>query len=74
VDVRVSKRFQLTEHTRFEASLDLFNLLNSNSILNQNAAVGSSTGPTVAPLSTSWGRPSLLLTPRIIRVGVKLSF
>jgi hypothetical protein len=74
VDVRVSKRFQLSERTRFEASLDLFNLLNSNSILNQNVSVGSSTGPTLAPLSTSWGRPSLLLTPRIIRVGVKLSF
>jgi hypothetical protein len=74
VDLRISKRFQLSERTRFEASLDLFNLLNSNSILDQNASVGSSTGPTVAPLSTSWGRPSLLLTPRIIRFGVKLSF
>ena len=74
VDLRISKRFQLSEQTRFEASVDLFNLLNSNSILNQNAAVGASTGSTVAPLSTSWGRPSLLLTPRIIRLGVKLSF
>jgi hypothetical protein len=74
VDLRISKRFSLSERTRFEASLDLFNLLNSNSILDQNASVGSSTGPTVAPLSTSWGRPGLLLTPRIIRFGVKLSF
>jgi len=74
VDLRLSKRFQLSERTRFEASLDLFNLLNSNSILDQNSSVGASSGAAVAPLSTSWGRPSLLLTPRIIRLGVKLSF
>ncbi len=74
VDLRLSKRFELGERTRFEASLDLFNLLNSNSILDQNASVGVSSGPAVAPLSTTWGRPSLLLTPRIIRLGVRLSF
>jgi hypothetical protein len=74
VDVRISKRFELGERARFEASVDLFNLLNSNSILDQNSSVGVSSGPAVAPLSTSWGRPSLLLTPRIIRLGVKVSF
>jgi hypothetical protein len=74
VDLRISKRFQLSERTRFEASLDLFNLLNSNSILDQNSSVGVSSGAAAAPLSTSWGRPSLLLTPRIIRLGVRLSF
>jgi hypothetical protein len=74
VDLRLSKRFELGERARFEASVDLFNLLNSNSILDQNSSVGTSSGPTVAALSTSWGRPSLLLTPRIIRLGVKLSF
>jgi hypothetical protein len=74
LDFRLSKRFSISEGTRLEASMDLFNLLNSNSILDQNASVGVSTGPTVASLSTTWGRPSLLLTPRIIRFGVKLSF
>jgi len=74
VDLRLSKRFELGERTRFEAIVDLFNLLNANNVLNQATSVGSSTGPTVAPLSTSWGRPSLIVTPRIIRFGVKLSF
>ncbi len=73
VDLRISKRFTLGE-ARFEGIVDLFNLLNANNVLDQNASVGSSTGPTVAPLSTSWGRPTLLVTPRIIRFGVKLSF
>ncbi len=74
LDLRLSKRFAISERARFEANIDLFNLLNSNSILDQNASVGVSTGPTVASLSTTWGRPSLLLTPRIIRFGVRLSF
>ena len=74
VDLRLSKRFNLGESTRIEGIVDLFNLLNTNTILNQNASVGSSTGSTLAPLSTSYARPSLLVTPRIIRLGVKVSF
>jgi len=74
VDLRISKRFQLGERARFEAILDLFNLLNANNVLDQANSVGVSSGPAVAPLSTSWGRPSLIVTPRIIRLGVKLNF
>jgi hypothetical protein len=73
-DLRISKRFNLGDRARLEGSLDLFNLFNVNDVLDQNASVGSSTGPTVATLSTSWGRPSLLVTPRIIRLGIKVSF
>ncbi|HSF20042.1 MAG TPA: TonB-dependent receptor [Vicinamibacteria bacterium] len=74
VDVRLSKRFPIGNRARLEGIVDLFNILNANHVLNQNAAVGVSSGPDVAALSTSWGRPSLILTPRIIRLGVKLSF
>jgi hypothetical protein len=74
LDLRISKRFELGETARLEGILDLFNLLNTNTIMNQATSVGVSSGPAVAPLSTSWGRPSLLVTPRIIRLGVKLSF
>ncbi|MCI0408887.1 MAG: hypothetical protein L0191_10035 [Acidobacteria bacterium] len=75
VDLRLSKRFQLGGQARFEAILDVFNLLNANNVLDQAVSVGSSTSSaTVAPLSTSWGRPSLIVTPRILRLGVKLNF
>lgn len=75
IDLRISKRFQLGGTARLEASLDLFNLLNANHVLDQSTSVGSSTSTgTIAPLSSSWGRPSLIMTPRIIRLGVKLSF
>ncbi|MGH9323584.1 MAG: TonB-dependent receptor [Vicinamibacteria bacterium] len=74
IDLRLSKRFALGDTARFEASLDLFNLLNANHVLDQATSVGSSSSAAVAPLSSSWGRPSLILTPRIIRLGVKFSF
>jgi hypothetical protein len=75
LDLRLSKRFDLGDTARFEAMLDLFNILNSNDVLDQNASVGSSTSAaSIAPLSTSWGRPSLIVTPRIIRVGFRLTF
>ncbi len=62
VDVRVSKRFAIGT-TRFEGTVDAFNLLNANHVLNQNTGLGS-----------TWGRPSLVLAPRIIRFGVTARF
>ena len=62
LDFRVSKR------TRFggrsvELSMDLFNLLNANHVLEQNVALGS-----------TFSRPSRILTPRIIRFGITARF
>jgi hypothetical protein len=75
IDLRLSKRFSIGNTARLEASLDLFNILNANHVLDQNTTVGSSTSSSsVAALSTSWGVPTLIMTPRIIRLGVKLSF
>jgi hypothetical protein len=62
VDVRLSKRFALGT-ARFEGTMDVFNLLNANHVLNQNTALG-----------TTWGRPSLVLAPRIVRFGVTARF
>ncbi|MGE3274000.1 MAG: carboxypeptidase regulatory-like domain-containing protein [Vicinamibacterales bacterium] len=62
VDVRLSKRFQLGLGN-FEASLDLFNLLNANHVLGQTTSLGS-----------SWSRPTRILAPRIIRFGLTARF
>jgi hypothetical protein len=62
VDVRLSKRFALGT-SRFEGTVDIFNLLNANHVLNQNTAIG-----------TTWARPSLVLAPRIVRFGVTTRF
>ncbi|MDH4064863.1 MAG: TonB-dependent receptor [Acidobacteriota bacterium] len=62
VDLRFAKRFR-TGNSSLEATVDLFNLLNANHVLLQNQALGS-----------AWGRPTRILTPRIIRFGVTARF
>jgi hypothetical protein len=62
VDIRVAKRFALG-FTRLEGSVDVFNLLNANHVLAQNDAIG-----------TTIGRPSRILTPRIVRLGATFRF
>jgi hypothetical protein len=62
VDIRFAKRFTLSG-SRLEGTVDLFNALNANHVLNQNTGIG-----------TTWGRPSLILTPRIVRFGLTARF
>ena len=62
VDIRFAKRFRLGTAS-LEGTVDVFNLLNANHVLNQNTAVG-----------TTWARPSLVLAPRIVRFGVTARF
>ncbi|MGE3277767.1 MAG: hypothetical protein AB7O67_21840, partial [Vicinamibacterales bacterium] len=62
VDLRLSKRFQVGVGN-FEASMDLFNVLNANHVLGQTTALGS-----------SWSRPNRILAPRIIRFGLTARF
>ena len=62
VDIRFAKRFAVNG-SRFEGTVDLFNALNANHVLNQNTGIGS-----------TWGRPSLILTPRIVRFGLTARF
>jgi hypothetical protein len=62
VDLRFAKRFRLANAT-VEPVIDLFNLFNANHVLLQNEQIGS-----------TWGRPTRILTPRIIRFGVTARF
>lgn len=62
VDVRLAKRFTVNG-SRLEGTVDLFNALNANHVLNQTTGIGS-----------TWSRPSLILTPRIIRLGLTARF
>jgi hypothetical protein len=62
VDVRFAKRFAVGT-ARFEGTVDVFNVLNANHVLNQTTAIGS-----------TFGRPSLVLAPRIVRFGVTTRF
>ena len=54
-----SSKRQRVGIANLELSLDLFNVMNANHVLLQNEALG-----------TTLGRPTRILTPRIIRLGV----
>jgi len=62
LDVRFAKRIQLGGSS-IEGTVDLFNVLNANHVLLQTESLG-----------TTWGRPTRILTPRIVRFGVTARF
>lgn len=62
LDLRFSKTFRL-RGARFEGMVDVFNVLNANNVL----AAGTFTGST-------FDRPTVVLTPRVARLGVKIEF
>ena len=63
VDVRFAKRFSVRGLASLEGNIDLFNILNANHVLLQTEQIG-----------TTFGRPTRILTPRIVRFGVTARF
>jgi hypothetical protein len=62
IDVRFAKRMRFGTST-IEPTIDLFNVLNANHVLLQTEQIGS-----------AWGRPTRILTPRVLRVGLTARF
>jgi len=62
IDVRLARKFQL-RNVRVQAQFDIFNLLNSSSILSANETFGS-----------SLDRPITVLQGRLFAVGAQLTF
>jgi len=62
VDLRVAKSFTYGR-TRFEPTVDFFNLFNSNAVTNAVQTIG-----------TSLGRPSAIVMGRLVRLGGRLTF
>ena len=62
VDVRFGKSFTLSGY-RLQASVDIFNLLNSSAILSQNNTYGP-----------AWLSPTQILQGRLVKFGAQLEF
>jgi hypothetical protein len=62
VDLRASKIFRF-RGAKIEAMFDVFNVLNANNVLAAGVLTGS-----------NYDRPTVVLTPRVARVGIKLDF
>jgi hypothetical protein len=65
LDLRFAKTFRVRQ-TRLQGIVDLYNALNNNTDLVLNTTYGS-TGAT-------WLQPSVILPPRLIKLGVKIDF
>jgi hypothetical protein len=69
LDLRVSRRFRLTERVGFETIVEGFNVLNR-----ANFAVPNNTfGAGATPLAT-FGQPTAAFDPRQVQVGLRLNF
>ena len=62
LDFRIGKMFRM-QRTRINASVDIFNLLNSSGILAQNNTYGA-----------AWQSPTQILQGRLIKLGMQLEF
>jgi hypothetical protein len=62
LDVRFGKLFRLPR-TRVEATVDLFNVLNSSGVLSINTTYGP-----------SWLNPTQILQGRLVKFGAQLEF
>ena len=63
VDVRLGKNFRFGGGRRVSASMDVYNLMNSNAILTQNNTVGP-----------NWRTPTNILQGRLIKFGAQFDF
>lgn len=63
LDLRLSKIVRLPKRLRLQANLDVYNALNSSSIIQTNTTYGS-----------QWLRPQIVVDGRIFQVGGQLSF
>lgn len=68
-DLRLSRKFQISEHTRIELTAEGFNLFNRANFSVPNNTFGSA----ATPLST-FGQPTQAADPRQFQFGLKLSF
>ncbi len=64
VDLRIAKRFMFGSRRGITLGMDIFNVFNSNTVLNRVVNVGSSSYP----------RIDEILAPRIIRFNAKINF
>jgi hypothetical protein len=65
VDLRLAKMLRVGR-TRVQGTIDLFNVLNANTLLGFNNTYGSS--------GATWMAPGQILAPRLVKLGMQLTF
>jgi hypothetical protein len=67
LDLRFTKGFRV-KRAKIQGIFDIYNVLNSNTILNENLTYGSFAGP------GNWRVPTLILDARMVKFGARLEF
>jgi Carboxypeptidase regulatory-like domain/TonB-dependent Receptor Plug Domain len=80
LDLRASKTFRFRGDEVFEFDLDIFNVMNANTVWEVNQGTGRTNvrpngDPAATPVNVAvWRLPTGILAPRIIRFGVSYRF
>jgi hypothetical protein len=69
IDGRLGKAFKIQRY-RIQASLDVFNVLNSSAALTLN----NTFTPATATTSNPWQQPTAILQGRLLKIGAQISF
>ena len=71
-NIRVEKKFQITEHQSVSGFFDLFNAFNANTVTGVNTTTGTvNVGGQTVP---QFGRVTQIVNPRIFRLGARYVF
>ena len=77
-DTRFEKQFRFKEHYVVSGLFDAYNIFNSNGVITYTVTTGTKTvttpAGTVYTAVPTFGAPSVILGPRIFRLGVKFQF
>ncbi|MES1166080.1 MAG: carboxypeptidase regulatory-like domain-containing protein [Verrucomicrobiota bacterium] len=66
VDMRLSKIVRLPGRNRLSLDMDLFNMFNVSTVLNQN--------PAYSPTTTTWQTPQTVIAGRLVKFGAQFDF
>jgi Carboxypeptidase regulatory-like domain len=70
LDFRFGKKFNV-QHSRLQATVDLYNALNGNAVLVQSNNYGATIGATTG---SAWLRPQAILPARIVKFSIQANF
>jgi hypothetical protein len=71
LDLRLAKKVSLGSKAALRLSVDLFNALNADTVLQRARTVNASSD---GGINSSFNRVNELINPRVARIGVRLEF
>ena len=69
LDLRVAKRVRMGSQRRLTVMADLYNAFNSDWVFSQNGTLGTN-----YTVSSTWLRPTNVLSARMFKIGAQLEF